>query len=238
MKYFITSDVHGYYYILKEELEKKGWEDENPDHKLIILGDVFDRGDETIKLYKWLKSLDDRFIYIKGNHEQLAIRLYEDLHKYEAKDISDHHYHNGTLQTLDAFSPFLLEAFFGYPQPSNWDNKALKDFIEWLKTKPVNYYELGDNIFVHGWIPMKKYSIATDDEWKDAQWHNGMLRWSEGLKIKNKTIWCGHWYTTWGHSYLHNDFKTKDEPFKDEGIVALDATTCLSGKVNIEIIEA
>ena len=45
MKYFITSDIHGYYSVLIEELNKQGF-DKNKD-TLITLGDNFDRGPEN-----------------------------------------------------------------------------------------------------------------------------------------------------------------------------------------------
>ena len=45
MRYFITSDIHGYYSVLIKELNKQGF-DKNKD-TLITLGDNFDRGSEN-----------------------------------------------------------------------------------------------------------------------------------------------------------------------------------------------
>ena len=35
-KYFITSDVHSFYDELKMALSKKGFQDDNPDHILVV----------------------------------------------------------------------------------------------------------------------------------------------------------------------------------------------------------
>lgn len=45
MRYFITSDIHSYYSVLKKELEKQKF-DKDKD-TLITLGDNFDRGSQS-----------------------------------------------------------------------------------------------------------------------------------------------------------------------------------------------
>ena len=50
MKYYIVADVHGFYSILNKTKEKGFFDDKEP-HKLVICGDVFDRGHEA-KNYK------------------------------------------------------------------------------------------------------------------------------------------------------------------------------------------
>ena len=56
MKYFIVSDVHSYYSILKKTLDEKGFSP-NEDHVLMVLGDAFDRGEETREMAEFLLSL-------------------------------------------------------------------------------------------------------------------------------------------------------------------------------------
>ena len=78
--------------------------------------------------------------------------------------------------------------------------------------------------------------------WEGARWINGMNAWAQGMRIEGKTIVCGHWHTSWGHSIIHGhcaewgpnaNFST----FKDEGIVALDACTALTDCVNCYVLE-
>lgn len=83
--------------------------------------------------------------------------------------------------------------------------------------------------------------------WNEARWINGMDAWDYGIR-DSKTIYCGHWHSAWGHCYLHHDANEyKDYPIKgravnyapfvDDGIVALDACTAISGIVNCVVLE-
>ena len=93
--YFVTSDIHGYASVLKESLKEKGFDKRNPNHILIVCGDVFDRGTEPLEVYKFLKSIPKkRCILIKGNHES----LYFDLLKKKFPE--SHDFSNGTVRTF------------------------------------------------------------------------------------------------------------------------------------------
>ena len=50
MKYYITADVHGFYTELHTALEEAGYFKDPEPHKLIILGDIFDRGPEAAEM--------------------------------------------------------------------------------------------------------------------------------------------------------------------------------------------
>ena len=73
MKYFVISEVHSFYTEMMTSLISNGFDIQNPDHKVIICGNAFDRGCEMIKMFEWLKEmkLKDKLIYIRGNHEDL-----------------------------------------------------------------------------------------------------------------------------------------------------------------------
>ena len=90
MKYFVVSDIHSFCSELKSALWEAGFNKRNKDHTLIVCGDVFDRGSETVELYKFLKKKKKkRCILIKGNHEL----LYEELLGKsfpESHDFSNH----------------------------------------------------------------------------------------------------------------------------------------------------
>lgn len=106
---------------------------------------------------------------------------------------------------------------------------------------------------------MQNWRDAADDEdWHAARWTNGMSSWARGVREPNKTVVCGHWHTSWGHCNLHNDGEEflshietyyinpetgRQEPhenfdiFYDKGIIAIDACTAHSGKVNVLVLD-
>ena len=100
MKYFIISDIHGYYFILREELDKQGF-DKYKD-TLISLGDNFDRGDENWEMYKFLSTLPN-VILIRGNHEDLLEEL------INRGFPLDYDFHNGTTQTISDISKHYIK---------------------------------------------------------------------------------------------------------------------------------
>lgn len=239
MKYFVTSDIHGFYTYFKEGLFENGFDLGNPEHHIIICGDLFDRGNEAKDLLKFLLSIPEgRLHLIRGNHEDL---IEDCLFQLEQNvNISHHHWTNGTVDTIAQFSNIskydLISGVFDYNQVK----KSMKKYFK-LVSSAKDYIEIGDNIFVHGWIPCRRdWREATDKMWQDARWLNGMEMADCGFFEEGKTIFCGHWHTGWGHKYIHNSIEDEDDCFdiyKDEGIVALDACTVLSHKCNIFILE-
>ena len=104
MKYFVVSDIHSFYSELKKALDIAGFNKNNKNHTLIVLGDCFDRGPETVELYKFLTSIPKkRCILIKGNHELLYEKLLEKKLP-ESYDFSNH-----TVDTFCQIAGYDLE---------------------------------------------------------------------------------------------------------------------------------
>ena len=81
MKYYVVSDVHGYYKYLMTALEESGFFEEKEPHKLIVCGDLLDRGDEANELIDFMVKLleDDKLIYILGNHEESLVECMQEI---------------------------------------------------------------------------------------------------------------------------------------------------------------
>lgn len=47
MRYYVTADVHGYFSELKDALTQQGFFADQEPHKLIVCGDLYDRGTEA-----------------------------------------------------------------------------------------------------------------------------------------------------------------------------------------------
>lgn len=226
--YYIVSDIHSYYKEFREELFKSGFRVGNKEDVLILCGDAFDRGDNPVKLYKFLKKLNKqkRLIYIRGNHEDLLFDCAKGFKNDEM--ISRHHFSNGTTDTVTIF----------------WSFGLLDEVLDFIEKNTVDYYKLDKYIFVHGWVPCIDYEKASKEQWKEARWLNGMEQWHKGDYIENKVIVCGHFHCSWGWHNIDNkcpefpNKKTKHwkesfKPYIKENIVALDACTAYSGLVNI-----
>lgn len=254
-KYFITSDVHSFYKEWKKALKKAGFDIDNKDHIIIHCGDLLDRGPDAIKCLKFVNKLPkDRKILIRGNHEDLL----EDAIYRGYFQLND--YYNGTVDTVAQLTKRKLEdTNTEVRHAALIDVKENKDLKKYLKST-IDYYEIGNSIFCHGWLPVsawtnkdspddvvhfgvnENFRNASTHAWRDARWENGIQAWDLGSRLEGKTIYCGHYHTSWGHHYLHkNGSEFGDDaifdPFIDDGIVALDACTAYSHKVNIVTIE-
>jgi len=248
-KLFIFADAHSYYDELMIALNEAGFEYDNNNHIIVSLGDLCDRGTQSREVLNFVNSLpEDRKICIIGNHELLM----EDMIKrgmFYSNDIS-----NGTMRTAVDISENKDDTIADLK-----NNKLWNDY----KRSWQYYYEIDDCIFVHGWIPcihhddgfttgyykpIEGWRNASRKQFEDATWENGMNAWAHGVREEGKTIFCGHWHTSWGHCHLHNngvEFPEKGhteqraifDPFIDKGIIALDACTAYSHKVNVYIKE-
>lgn len=254
MKYFVISDVHSYYYEMITALILNDFDLDNPDHHVIICGDLFDRGPDAMKCFEFATKMaeQNRLIYIRGNHEDLLIECVGDL--YLKKPIESHRRSNGTIDTISQFTGIgSHDLLLGLYSSSDFFDKA-RPLIRFIKNNTRNYFEVDNYIFVHGWLPCSYGPLQVacdwrteDADWGGARWLNGMNAWAHGARIEGKTIVCGHWHASWGHSHLHQDrkeFPQKNRtdwqksfvPFEDEGIIAIDGCTAYSGIVNCIVI--
>lgn len=252
MEWFVCSDIHSFYEQWMAALKKAGFDVNNDDHGIIMCGDLFDRGPDAVKCLELCQNLAsrNRLVYIRGNHEDLLEECVDSLTKF-GRLISESSYYisNGTVDTIAQFSGIskfdLIGGWFGAYELK----ECMDDVLSFIRETAVNYYEVGDNIFCHGWIPDgDDWRNASANKWKDARWANGMANWYCGNNPFDKTVFCGHWHCSWGWAREDNDceefpthgsvnFEKCFEPFIKRGIVALDAATAYSGIVNIVRIQ-
>ena len=72
MKYYVLADVHGFYSPMRAALEGKGFFEDTEPHKVILCGDMLDRGKEAGKTVQFFSELQDKgeLIFVRGNHEE------------------------------------------------------------------------------------------------------------------------------------------------------------------------
>ena len=156
-KYFVISDIHSFYREMKEALFIAGFRKTNKNHILIVIGDLFDRGPEAIKTYKYINSIPKcrvklERILIRGNHED----LYEELLEKSWPD--GHDYSNRTVDTFCQIANISESVI--HNEQDGW-----KKIVDIVKDHPVtkfiesdewvNYYELGPFIFTHSFVPVR-----------------------------------------------------------------------------------
>lgn len=210
MKYYVVCDIHGYYTCLKQALKKAGFFDEKEPHKLIVCGDLLDRGSEANQLIEFLIDLmdNDRLILIFENHEELLVQCLQEIARggvYEIANGMSHHYLNKTWDSLLQLSK--MSEVEAYKNPNELVCRVMNsDFYKRLLPVCVDYYETANYIFTHGWIPCitagykpyVKYNYdpnwreADAESWRRARWYNGMgVACKHHVVEPDKTIVCG-----------------------------------------------
>jgi hypothetical protein len=160
-----------------------------------------------------------------------------------------HDYSNGTYDTVCEFG--------GDPLGRNFDECCLvaytrtKNFIDSM----VDYFETKNYIFVHSFVPLKnldgkpmhytrnrKFAVDPDwrhahaSAWEEARWGNPFELAKEGF-LPDKTLVFGHWGTYDQRPYDYYDGDDLFDPIYGDGYIGIDATTALSGQVNVLVLE-
>lgn len=195
MKYFVVSDLHSFYDEFLDALEEAGFDNDDENHTLVVLGDLFDRGPKPYEVYLYLSQAVDpkRLVLVKGNHEKLLFDLLD-------KDYPDgHDFSNMTADTVRKLAHLAdpeasatkhcnegldylnvsWELGFEIFQADAAKVKRLPVY-SWLKSKKwKNYVEIGPYILTHAFIPPAKnrrgVSLRYDKNWRKAR----QLRWDE-----------------------------------------------------------
>lgn len=237
-KLFVVSDIHGHGSLLREALAAAGFDAADPSHILVCCGDLFDRGTENRAVYDFITALP-RKVLIRGNHdERLAEILTEG--RMNICDIR-----NGTDLTL--------EEFFGDGSVSEYGELRLPPHSETaerllaLVGGMANYYETEHYVFVHGWIPTVPgvKPLCPRADWREADaraWKSARFtEWTQlhGVNdmLPGKTVVCGHRPTYLAYTFDPARTLGDSSVYYGEGMIAIDAGTIRSGRVNVLVLE-
>lgn len=233
-KLFVVSDVHGHYTLLKEALDQAGFDKDNEDHLLICCGDYFDRGNENVEVLRFFERVKNK-VLLRGNHEDMLLKL------LQTGKLQQHHYINGTMRTLENF--FGKYSIDPVDDTVDFSGKTritdrICEFIE----ETVDYYETEHYVFVHGWLPENTETAedrqnTSSEAWGKARW----VRWNERYvgqrPLVDKALICGH-VPTWYASAFDDSRDKKDVSiFCGNGIIAIDAGTADTKRVNVLVLE-
>lgn len=260
-KYFIFSDVHGEYDALLNALNEAGYDRNNPTHKLVSLGDNFDRGKQSRDIFLFLGNKGA--ICVKGNHD---LFLQEYLEKgMDGEFVLFNILHNGLEETIKSFSNLIDRAYINVQElelARKNINNQYSSLLKWLQEMPL-YYETEHCIFTHAGINPNL------SNWKETDEH--FMTWdienscNPCLNTK-KVVFIGHhhayrvkqqakekgfnvtdiekdkpelYFPEDGTSHKILSFGNKDEhsPYIGGNKIAIDGCTNLTKKVNVVVIE-
>jgi len=233
MQYFVTSDIHGHYQVLREFLKKSGYDESNPSHHLLVLGDLFDRGDESKEVFEYLYRLHQakKATILLGNHDLFMLELLEENYERAKFNVA----RNGFLQTLESFTDYK---FANRDTPLHIYKKAIEEaypnLYDWISSFPL-YLELDDYIFVHGGVD------PTLEDWKKASRFEFV--WSYEVKmdpVPGKTVVAGHHRVATIREPFYHDYKAlflehpeMFDPLYLEGKILIDRFVEVTKELNV-----
>lgn len=140
MAVYVIGDVQGCYRALKNLLKAISF---NVDSDYLwFVGDIVNRGPDSLKTLRYVRSLKDRAICVLGNHDLHLLALY---------------YGQTKVRSSDSLSQ-VLEA------------PDCKELMEWLRFRPLLHYDISLNFgLVHagiypGWSIPQAYERAREVE--------------------------------------------------------------------------
>jgi serine/threonine protein phosphatase 1 len=188
-KYFVFSDVHGDFLALKMNLIKMGFDENNDDHILFSLGDLFDRGPASDKVLEYMLKFWEvgRFIGVRGNHDEMLLGYMNQHHALGFNLI-----YNGLDATINQLSgghrvsaQVLRFQSVDYAEKIKVNYPKLMDFLQDLKLS----YEFGKYVFIHAGFSTDRGSDWYVDNWADTP--TFIISFDPG----DKTYVFGHWHT-------------------------------------------
>jgi calcineurin-like phosphoesterase family protein len=199
MSTYVVSDIHGVYPIF-EQIKKFL----KPEDKCYVLGDCADRASEGWKIIQEVIK-DNRFIYLKGNHEQLLIDAADQYNLYGDYYSEDYYVlcSNGGEQTFLnwTYTPYRNEWLYKLkelPTQAKYINTSGKEILlsHAGYTPGKNEYEWDEDLL---W-DRKHFT----DEWDEEKYPNSIIVHghtptlyvdAELKKIRDKRIEPGaYWY--------------------------------------------
>ncbi|MFK5883991.1 MAG: fructose-bisphosphatase class III [Candidatus Izemoplasma sp.] len=235
-KIFIVSDIHGYFSALIDSLLKSGYNDQDKSHHLLVIGDLFDRGNDSKEVYNYLSKLtkNNSATIIMGNHDKFLIDFLEGNFKKTTFNIL----HNGFGKTIESFLNLKVIDQSKFELYKVEINRKYPELYHWLLDFKL-YIETPEYIFVHGGInPNQK------------DWRNSKLRdflWGREYlmdRVPGKIVVAGHQRVAQILYKKDIDYKklfeTNSELFDIlylDGKILIDRFVEMSNELNVLVLE-
>lgn len=210
----IVGDVHGMLHPFEQVLARLAREE--PQAKVVCVGDLIDRGEQSAEVLRLTFDRRDTLIVLLGNHEEMLLRFLDEPEQEGARWLR-----NGGLQTLASFGISPLGVADGskkYRAVQEQLRAALGPEIEsWLRLLP-RYYLSGNIAVTHAgadpWLPI-------------SQQPDSALTWGHpefGRRRRTDGVWVAH-----GHVIVK-------APRAAEGVISVDTGAYAGGGLTSALI--
>ena len=219
--FLVISDIHGCYEEMVRALENWNQKEEH----LVILGDLIDRGPDSLKVVRHLMQLKedyDNVTILKGNHEDMFISWLE-----SGVDNFTYYYNEAHNETLISF---LGKERFSKSTRKQRGLSMLHSFkpeLRFMRDLPL-YLDLENVLFVHAGIDLEK------EDWKEDEvamlWIRDDFYFSK--RSFNKKIYFGHTPVR----LLHESVEKSNDGIwtsKDGLKIGIDGGVSMGGQLNI-----
>lgn len=215
-KAFVVSDIHGMYGHFIKLLEH--W---NRDDKLIILGDMIDRGPDSLKVVQHVMELKAKHdvVVLQGNHDQMINDFVSN--PFEHGDLYCNH--NGGVPTLISFTGEEHIMYRSFAERAELVKQLREHELEFLEQGHL-YYEFGKVLFTHAGF------CSFRDCWEETA-DNQFVWIRDHYKHKNNTGLVN----VFGHTptQLINEDKSNDVwVSEDKTYIGIDGACAYGGQLN------
>jgi serine/threonine protein phosphatase 1 len=221
--YFVVGDIHGCYEEMKEIL--KYWNKDN--QTLILLGDLIDRGLNSLKCLKLAMELNiqENVVVLGGNHEETFL-------EWLSMEGQEGFYYMSIFDnTIRSFFPKQPDILQKYTKTKIADKirRLYPDVLHFMRNRPM-YYETEHLLFVHAGCDLSP-------SWKEtAEKYCKYIRWPfiYGENKTGKKIIFGHTPTR----EIYNDSSNDNIWISPCGTkIGIDGGCVYGGQLNAIVID-
>jgi serine/threonine protein phosphatase 1 len=201
----------------------------------MVLGDLFDRGDEANLVYDFLYKLhqENKATILLGNHDTFLIEFLEGQFAKAAFNAQ----WNGFGKTIEQFAHMPLD-LDRLEEMQQRIMQQYPDLLKWLKSFPY-YIEKEDYIFVHGGVDGGKLDWRSMSSPHDFIWSREI----ELPRVPGKTVVAGHHRTamirvkTRNYHLLHLHSPDSFDILYEDGKILIDRFVEVSKEMNVLTLE-
>jgi serine/threonine protein phosphatase 1 len=194
---WVIGDVHGEYKALQKLLKEIPATD-----PICFVGDLMDRGPESVEVIQFVMDNYDRMKCVKGNHSQMMLEFYESGARSRMGDVW---LMNGGKKVYDAYK-------------YKHGNQKLTDHLNFLRSLPY-YIEFKDVKDEDGRYLLVSHSVAVSTDLERCVASESLI-WGRHFPEADPS--AGKWYNIYGHTPL-------EFPYITDWCANIDTGACFGG---------